>query len=87
MSQSVTRESFFVVEGAKEQTMEIIRPSTVEITCDLCKAVLAVAVTDVHVSELHGPEYTCSCPECGNSITLRRGQIPQWWLPRLHPGD
>ena len=67
--------------------MLVIQPSTIKITCDRCKAVLGVTVTDVSVNEFHGSLYSCSCVECGREITLRSDQIPKWWVSRLHPGE
>lgn len=65
--------------------MKIIRPSTIEVTCELCKAVLAVDVTDIHTCDVDSPALSCFCADCGNCITLRHGEIPSWWISKLYP--
>jgi len=64
--------------------MRIIHDSHIKIECPKCCAVLGVECGDIQCDDSgHRLPYTCNCLACGETIPVKKIDIPNRWLVKL----
>lgn len=62
--------------------------NTIDVTCECCKSLLTILISDVIYTEMahHGPLFSCICLACRGIINLD-SILNREWMSELMPDD